>query len=318
MVKKVLSNVRARSTGVTQGYTLGPLLFLLYVNDFPSCLENTTPGMYADDTQLTAVADTIEELEKLLNQDIKNVKMWLNANKLSANATKTEFMIVGSKYRLKQLLSDPNILIDKNTIKRVSKTKLLGVMIDEKLTWENHIEEIVIPKVLKGLRMIRTLRPILNLSQRVKVYESLVLPHFDYCSTVWGNCGSVLRGKLQKLQNRAARIITFSGYEVRSSDILSFLGWYDLETRRKNQKCSFMYKVMNDLVPSYLRELFVIINQTHEHNLRCSDINLKIPQPHTNYLKRSFAYSGAVLWNDVPLAFKQAPSVNVFNNYLNL
>ena len=90
--------------------------------------------------------------------------MWLSANKLSANATKTEFMIVGSSYRLKQLLSNPNILIDKNTIKS--------------LTWENHIEEI-------GLRIIRTLRPILNLSQRVKIYESLILPRFDYCRSVW-------------------------------------------------------------------------------------------------------------------------------------
>ena len=153
----------------------------------------------------------------------------------------------------------------------------------------------------------------LTVLQMVKLYDSLVQPHFDYCSSLWGNCGTVLRNKLQKLQNRAARIITSSGYEIRSADILSFLGWHDLDTRRKQQKCTLMYKIMNNIAPSYLTELFVPVNETHSHNLRCSDINLKVPQPHPDYLKRSLSYSGALLWNSIPSTIRNLDNIKNFS-----
>ena len=81
MTVNVLSKSRPISCGVPQGSTLGPLLFLLYVNDFPNCLEHTFPGMYADDTQITAVSDTVQELENLFNCDVDNLKNWLDAKK---------------------------------------------------------------------------------------------------------------------------------------------------------------------------------------------------------------------------------------------
>ena len=158
--------------------------------------------MYADDTQITVTAQSVDELERLLNKDVANVNIWLNANKLAANSTKTEFIVIASDYRLKQLLRNPKVKIDHEVIKRVSKAKLLGVVIDEKLSWEDHINEIIIPKVLKGLRMLRELRSILTFSQMISLYQALVLPHFDFCSTIWGNCGIMLKKKLQKLQSR--------------------------------------------------------------------------------------------------------------------
>ena len=136
MVNGVLSQSRYLTTGVPQGSTLDPLLFLTYINDLPNCLEFTTPSMYADDTQITVEAETVADLENFLDKDMHNLSTWLSANKLSANASKTKFIVIASDHRLKQLVCDPKIKISKELIKRVSKVKPLGVLLDENLTWE--------------------------------------------------------------------------------------------------------------------------------------------------------------------------------------
>ena len=126
-----------------------------------------------------------------------------------------------------------------------------------------------------------------------------------------------LKNKLQTLQNRAARIITRYGYEVRSSEILSSLGWCDLETRRKRQKSILMYKINKGIVLEYLQELFLPVVNAHNHNARNCDINCKIPQPNTDYLKRSLSYDGALLWNSLPLAIRKISNINNYtNNYI--
>ena len=129
----------------------------------------------------------------------------------------------------------------------------------------------------------------------------------------------MLKSKLQTLQNRAVRITTRSGFEVRSSEILANIGWSELETRRSRQKSTLMYKIMNDLAPGYLRELFIPLNEEVYYNLRQSDINVKIPQPvHSEYLKRSLSYKGAPLWNNLPVAIRYATHVKYFNSLINV
>ena len=229
VVNNTISESKMINSGVPQGSILGPLLFLLYINDLPNCLEFSTPGMFADDTQLSVAATNLGELEQLLNRDITNLDIWLRANRLAANATKTLFMVIASNYKLNQLAFNPNIKLNQKTIRQVTKAKLLGVSIDAELSWASHINDIIIPKVLRGLRILRTFRGTLPTEQLVSLYNALILPHFDYCSIIWGNCGLVLKNKLQVLQNRAARIITNSPYEVRSYKILNKLGWDNLE-----------------------------------------------------------------------------------------
>jgi hypothetical protein len=128
--------------GIPQGSILGPLLFLIYVNDLPNCVENSNIRMFADDTTLTASGKSIQQIESKINCDLINIKEWLLGNKLSLNLTKTEYLVIGSQFNLNNLTSEPNIMIDNVPIKRVTKTKSLGIQIDQFLSWDNHLEEI--------------------------------------------------------------------------------------------------------------------------------------------------------------------------------
>ena len=140
------------------------------------------------------------------------------------------------------------------------------------------------------------------------------MPHFDYCSPVWDCLSGYLSDKLQKLQNRAARVITKWPFDTSSNYPLSTLYWERLFLRRKKQKALTMFKTMNGLAPHYLQSLF---SQHHSiYNLRDSEGTLILPKPSTNYLKRSFSYSGAMLWNNLPKRLKTAVSVDNFKHII--
>ena len=118
--------------------------------------------------------------------------------------------------------------------------------------------------------------------------------------------------KLEKLQNRAARIITGSSWDASSAPILHALKWDSLADRRAKQLKSLMFKTVNNLVPEYLSDKFASINTIHRHNLRGAQHNLFIPRPNTEALKKSFRYRGAVTWNSLSAEAKQATTLNCF------
>ena len=169
--------------------------------------------MYADDTHLTYADNDICSLEASLNQDLLNINNWLLANKLTLNMTKTEFMLIGSRQKLNSLSVLPDLEINGTQFNRVDFTKSLGVLIDENLTWSNHINAIS-KKNSSGIGSIK----------RISRCHGLVQSHFDYCSVVWGNCAKTLSDKLQRLQNRAVRVLTHSSYDADANLLLKELG----------------------------------------------------------------------------------------------
>ena len=148
------------------------------------------------------------------------------------------------------------------------------------------------------------------------IYNALILPHFDYCSIVWGNCGKTPSERLQKLQNRAARILTSSSYDADFRYLLQELGWKDLITQRQIQVALMVFKALNDLAPDHLSSMFTE-RSTSGYVLRDSTNKLNVPLPRTNYLKRSFSYRGATLWNSLPCNLRQEKSLNRFKQLLN-
>ena len=139
----------------------------------------------------------------------------------------------------------------------------------------------------------------------ITIYNLLVQSHFDYCSVVWGCCSQSLSQKLQNLQNRAARVITFSNFDS-CTELFPELRWVKLDRQRSVDKAIMIYKTLNGPVPQYLCSRFVQRSDMLSYELRGNDHRLAIPLPRTNYCKRSLTYSGAVLWNGLPLGLRQS------------
>ena len=145
-----------------------------------------------------------------------------------------------------------NIHIDGVPINQSNQSKSLGLIIDENLSWKvRHIHEIS-----SGIGALKRVTPFVSMHTAIKICKGLIDPHFDYCSAVWDDVTQQLSEKLQKLQNRAIRVITKSSYDTSSRFLLNSLGWDNLSVRRAKQKANLMYKCINNLAPAYLRNLF--------------------------------------------------------------
>ena len=239
------------------------------------------------------------------------IQSWLSANKLTLNVKKTKYMLIGSQFKLFQINSDFTVKVNNTLLKRVIKHKSLGVQIDESLNWRPHINTIS-KKISAGLASLKRVSHLIPFDTRVNMYNALVMPYFNYCSAAWGNINKGLGDKLQNMQNRAARILTFSNYEVRSSVLLDELGSERLEYVRLKKLALTMYKIHNDLSPSYLRRIFTNTSNVHSHNLRNSELNYYVPRPRTESAKGSQYYRGSVVWNKIPSEIRNLPSLNVF------
>ncbi len=177
----------------------------------------------------------------------------------------------------------------------------LGVNIDERLSWEKPID-MICSKVSAGIGAIRRIRPFVSPATLKLIYNAIVQPYFDYCSSLWDNCGIGLKDRLQKFQNRAARIISGATYDVQSVDLLEILGWKHVELRPNYLKSVFMYKILNNHTVPNLKTSFRLNNDcdnTYDLRSRETDLSLPIAKPNADSGEKCFKYNGAVVWNTV-------------------
>ena len=285
-----LSPPKLIKTGVSQRSVLGPLLFLLFINDFPSCLSNATCNKFADDNLVYVNGTTIAEVESLLQKSVDESVKWLRMNKLSVNIDKCHVMLISgintSRYSL-------NIDIDGVKIPHVRSAKYLGVVIDSQLTCTDHINELS-NRLSSRLYILRKLRKMLPFNNFNCIYYAIFQSCIDYCLSVWGSTSEKHLNHLQKLQKRAARIVTQNfSWDESSINIIRNLGWQTIKKLYEFLTCCITHKARNDLAPNYISDRFSSVAEQHSVLTRSSkNNNLYPPKPNLTIFKSSLSYSG--------------------------
>ena len=290
----VQSPTKTIKCGVPQGSILGPILFLLYINDLANICKLTSPFLFADDTNLFISGNDPHQLSQSLNHELSEMSDWLKVNKLSLNVKKTHYMLLTSKRNQKPSVS---IAIDGHSIDEVQYTRFLGVYIDNKLNWKKHIAYIS-GKVSRGIGLIVKARKVLNASALITLYYSFIYPFFTYCNHVWGCAYESNLHSLVLLQKRIVRIITSSKYRDHSEPLIERLKLLKIGDINKYVLGKFMYRLYNNEVPTMFHAMFQKVRSVHGYETRQSN-HLYIPKVRTNLGKCKLSYRGPMIWNSI-------------------
>ena len=289
-------------SGVPQGSILGPLIFCLYINDMCKLPfhSNTKISLYADDTAIFNADQNLPSIQCNLQQDFDLLKNWLLINRMYLHPQKTKVMIFGSKRKLNN--QSVSIKFKDTELENVDNIKYLGVILDSQLNWSYYISYLS-NKISRSIGCIRRIKYVLSSKQLTNLYHALILSYIDYCCTAWGNCSNTNLNKIQKLQNRYARLVLNTDYTSSQCSMLTTLNWQSVEQRIKYHKCLLVYKIQNNLSPNYLKPLSV--TRLVPYNTRYAvNSRLSIPYPRTEFKKRSFSYTANYLFNNCPSLFK--------------
>ena len=190
------SKKREVTCRIPQGSCLGPLLFILFLNDFERCLKYSKAKIYADDTNVTIASNDKEKLVAVAQAELDNIAEWMRVNKLSPNPSKTEYMIIGHPQKPKGTNAPIGFTLNSREMKHVSSTKSLGVMVDDYLNWDDQFQ-IVKSRICGGIISLKKLKNILPQSKLGSVYYAIVESHLRHADVIWG---SLPTRKIETLQ----------------------------------------------------------------------------------------------------------------------
>ena len=317
-VNGVDSTVEDINVDVPQGSCLGPLLFLIYINDLPQAVQKSSMSMYTDDTSLCHQSSDIAQLNEAINSDLAQVEKWLKGNKLSLNVMKTHSMLISIKPKQKTLENQGESLklkIQNKELEVVQKSKYLGVQIDNTLDWKDHIKT-VYSRVSRGIGFLKHAKSFLPEETLRTMYTGIVEPYFRYCCSVWGCCGVTEINQLQKLQNRAARIVTGSSFDAPVMPLIKKLGWKTIDELIAMESNIMVFKSLHELAPQYMCNLFTKTSQLTSMNLRNTATDLRLPKKNSKNGQKCFSFRGARSWNGLTAECKQASTLYSFKQCL--
>ena len=306
------SEMASITHGVPQGSILGPLLFIIYINDLHKCLKTSKPILYADDTTLFNSADNIRILFKNTNNDLKSLHEWFKCNKLSINTSKSFYMIFQKKK--KHLDHNLHLVMNNNQIERKSSTKFLGMIIDERLNWHDHIQYIQ-NKISCSLFMLRKAKFALLKINLHTLYYSLVYPYLTYGLILWGGTHKTQTKKIATLQKKAIRVITHSKYNEHTHPLFKDLKILKLSDLYSWQVSIFMHKFAHNMLPSSLSPIFTLLGNIHTYQTR-NTRNACIPLHRSAVVQKSLLHLGPIIWNKIDNVLKESNSLSKFKSTL--
>lgn len=309
VISSTSSSWSSVNAGVPQGSILGPLLFLVYINDIVKDIQAKI-RLFADDTSLYIIVDDPISSATILNEDLRTIHTWSKDWLVTFNPSKTESMLFSRK-RIKR--PHPNLTMDNVVVDQVSTHKHLGLTLSDDAKWSSHINTTV-NKAWQRIGTLRSLKYILNRKSLERMYFSFIRPVLEYGDTVWDNCTIQLKNEIESIQNEAARIVSGATKLCNIKSLLNELKWDTLAARRKKHRLTLLYKMESSISPAYLTDL--IPTQAQRYQLRnASDI----PLIHT----RTQTYSSSFLpltikdWNTLPTDIRNSNTIGSFKANLN-
>ena len=255
----------AMNYGVPQGSVLGPLLFLIYINDLHNAIKYSTTLHFADDTNLLAVNESLKKLQKQVNLDLRFLCNWLKANKISLNASKTELVIF--RHPNKPINYDLKIKINGKKLIPSSFIKYLGILIDCHLNWQIHSNDLA-TKLSRAIGMLSKIRHYVKFATLRMIYYGIFSSLLFYGSQIWGQSNSQSINKLQILQNKALRILTFNPPRTSAGPLFKECKILKLADNVKLQNFLFAYDNLKNTLPSALKDSLNTVDNVHRHETR--------------------------------------------------
>jgi hypothetical protein len=299
--------------GVPQGSILGPLLFLLFINDLPNSSTYFKFLLFADDTNLLASDSSLHCLHQNINTELINITDWFTANHLTLNPNKTTHILFCSHSKHIEPNNSQIITINNTPLKQVNSCKFLGLVIDHHLTWQEHINSVE-NKIAKNVGILSKLTYKLPKHILLTLYHSLIQPYISYCNIVWASTYKTRLNKIFSLQKKALTKINGVTLLTSNSHQAKHLCVYQLNTFLV---CEFMYKFTRHLLPTHFNTYFCYNNLIHSHDTRSShDFNITFAR--TNYRLFSIKHRGPSLFNSLPAPIKKANNITSFKKLLRI
>jgi len=315
-----VSRWRSVTRGVPQGSVLGPLLFILYIDDITKILKYSMCHLYADDFQIYrhfCISD-FEDCVAKTNYDIKTITSWAFKHGLKLNETKTQAMVVGHSRLLNgvDFNTVPKLQLNGKQLEYCDKVKNLGLIMNKNLNWTEHVNG-TCNRVFAGIHSLKRFSHCFPFDTKVMLVKALVFPHFDYCDVVINDMTVELSDRLQRAQNYCIRYIfnlRRTDHVTPSFDQLSLL---KLGERRKHHILNLLHSVINTNTPRYLSERFNFISEISERNTRHGSSLLVIPTHRTEMFSKSYTVTACRLWNSLPTVIKNIDKRARFGAELN-
>ena len=283
--------------GVPQGSTLGPLLFLLYINDLRYSLKKSIASHFADDTSITFSSKKLKTLETILNTDLKAISDWLKANRLSLNVDKSKLLIFHSKQR-KLDLNYFSIKMEGRKLIPSDNVKYLGLFLDKNLSWDFHVNQLS-KKLSRANGILAKIRHFLPTKILISVYYSIFYSHIIYGCSVWAMTTKINLDIITVLQKKCIRIINFADFNSHTNELYDKNQLLKLDDIIKIEQLKLVFNFKDKKLPKDLLNLFQLNSEIHSHITRnVKNEGIHIPQINTStYGNKSIRFSAPVLWN---------------------